>query len=131
MSTRNFRLSVFSFGAVACLVFTATSAELPKAGTCHVKSKLEGKADVDKSSSVGLDGIAPWDETQTMIFDCGQTQWPPMKQHCFGFNELIGDFGSTTGYCLATDEDGGKVLWKFIPNKWKQNASTIRGHLRY
>ena len=75
MLFRNLLLSVFIFGAVAS-VLPAISTELPKEGTCHVDSKLEGKLNLDKSSSVGSDGIESWDETHTTTVNCGQTRWP-------------------------------------------------------
>jgi hypothetical protein len=68
-----------------------------------------------------------WDDTRTVSFDCGPTQWPQIKQRCFGFTELNHDFMSSNGYCLDTDEDGDKVLWKLVPNKWTGHGSNISG----
>jgi hypothetical protein len=129
MLIRNSLLSVFGIGVATYLVLPATSAELPKEGTCHLKVEVEGKKDFDRSSSVGPNGITGWDETHTLTGDCGQTQWPSMNEHCFGFDKLIGDFAFTNGYCLGTDEDGDKLLWKFGPLKYKQISSVITGAL--
>jgi hypothetical protein len=118
MLFRNLLLSVFGCGVVAWSVLPATSTELPKEGTCHVDSKLEGKLDLDKSSSVGSDGIESWDETHTTTIDCGHTQWPAIKERrCFGLDEVSGSLRFATGYCLDIDEDGDKVLWKIAPSK--------------
>ena len=74
MSTRNFLLSLFSFGAVACLPLPASSTDLPKEGTRHVDTQFKGRVDGDKSSTVGADRIEAWDETRVVTLNCGQTQ---------------------------------------------------------
>ena len=123
MLFRNLLLSVFVFGAVAS-VLPAISTELPKEGTCHVDSKLEGKLDLDKSSSVGSDGIESWDETHTTTINCGHIRWPAIKErHCFGLDEVSGALRLASGYCLDIDEDGDKVLWKIAPNKRGKNSA--------
>ena len=129
MLIHNFLLLACSFGAGACLTLPATSAELPKEGTCHFKVELEGKKDIDRSSSIGSNGITGWDEAHIVTGDCGQAQWPSMKEQCFGFDELIDGFAFTNGYCLNTDEDGDKLLWKFGPFKNKQNSPVLSGAL--
>jgi hypothetical protein len=124
MLFRDLLLSVLSFSAVALPVLPATSAELPKQGACKVSSKLEGKLDLDKSSSVGSNGIESWGETATITVDCGQTQWPAIKEErCFGLDELIGVLRFSTGYCLDTDADGDRVLWKLVPSKRGKNSA--------
>ena len=125
MSTRNFLLSVFSFGVGACLLLPASAAELPKEGTCHVKSKADGKQTVD-SLSAKVDGISSWDETYEIIsVDCGQAQLPPRKTHCFGLDELDGKFAASTGYCIDTDQDNDKIIWEIAPSKEPQYALTL------
>jgi hypothetical protein len=52
-----------------------------------------------------------------------------MKEQCFGFDELIDGFAFTNGYCLTTDEDGDKLLWKFGPFKNRQNSLNLSGAL--
>lgn len=122
MSLRNLLLSILSFGAVALSVSLATSTELPKEGACHVNSKLEGKLDVDKSNAVGSNAITSWDETIDVSIDCGQTQWPAIKERCFGFDELVGARRVSNGYCLDTDADGDRVLWKIVPGERGRNS---------
>jgi hypothetical protein len=123
MLFRNFVLSALSFVAVAWSVFPATSTELPKEGACKFNSKLSGKLDTDKSSAVGSDAIESWGETITITMDCGQTQWPAIKQQCFGFDELIGALRFSSGYCLDTDSDGDRILWKLVPGKRGRNSA--------
>ena len=128
MLFRNFLLSAISFGAVPCSVLPATSTEFPKEGTCHVSSKLEGKLDLDKSSSVGSNSIESWGETHTTTIDCGKTQWPAIRERrCYGYDELIGVLRFTTGYCLDTDADGDRVLWKLVPTKRGKNSAMSSG----
>jgi hypothetical protein len=128
MLFRDFLLSVLSFGAVDWSVLPATSTELPKEGTCHVSSKLEGKLELDKSSSVGPNTLESWGETHTTTIDCGQTQWPAIKERrCFGYDELIDVLRFTTGYCLDTDVDGDRVLWKLVPSKRGKNSAMSSG----
>jgi hypothetical protein len=124
MPFRNFLLSILSFGALALSESPAASTELPKEGTCHVNSKLEGKLDVDKSNAVGSNAITSWDETVDVSIDCGQTQWPAIKERCFGFDELNGALRVSNGYCLDTDADGDRVLWKLVPSKRGRNSAT-------
>ena len=127
MLFRNFIVPILSLGAVAWSVFPATSTELPKEGACKFNSKLAGKLDTDKSNAVGSDAIESWGETLTVTMDCGQTQWPAMKQQCFGFDELIGSLRSSFGYCLDTDSDGDRILWKLIPGKRGRNSAMSNG----
>ena len=44
------------------------------------------------------------------------------KNVVFGIDELIGAFRYSTGYCLDTDEDGDKILWKYGPRKNGKNS---------
>lgn len=128
MLFRSLLLSLANFCIVSSFGLPATSTELPQEGTCHVDVQFKGKLDVDKSNSVGPDGIEVWGETHITTFNCGQTKWPATKEErCFGFDELIGAYRYSTAYCLATDEDGDKILWKFVPNKSTKWSDTIRG----
>lgn len=124
MLLRCFLLPVFGVSAVFCSVLPASTAELPKEGACHLKVKLEAKQTLDQLSAVG-DGILSWDENEEATkVDCGPTQWPPMREHCFGFGELDGKFAVSTGYCIDTDQDGDKIVWKLPPSKYPQYSTT-------
>jgi hypothetical protein len=115
-----------AFGLVAAVysVLPGSAAGLPKEGTCRLKVKLEAKQTLEQLSAA-RDGILSWDENEdTTKIDCGQTQWPPMKEHCFGFGELDGQFAVSTGYCIDTDQDGDKIVWKLPPSKYLQNSTT-------
>jgi hypothetical protein len=124
MISRDSLLSILILGAVAWSVFPATSTELPKEGACHVSSKLDGKLELDKSNAVGSNAIESWGETHTTTVDCGQTQWPAIKERrCYGFDELIGSLRFSSGYCLDTDPDGDRILWKLVPSKRGRNSA--------
>jgi hypothetical protein len=127
MLFRNFLLSVFSFGAGACLLLPATSAGLPKEGTCHNKIRIEAKESSDMLGAAPAIGIATWIHTNTITFDCGQTQWPAMKERCFGIDELTGGSRLSTAYCIDTDHDGDKVVWKLVPSKTSAYSQETSG----
>jgi hypothetical protein len=113
------------FGAVMSFLLPATSTELPKEGTCHLKIKVTATQTLDQLSSA-RDGILTWNETdEATKVDCGQIQWPPVKEHCFGLGELDGQFAISDGYCIDTDQDGDKIVWKIPPNKYPQYTTTL------
>jgi hypothetical protein len=125
MRLKRFLFPVFSFGGIVFLLSPATPTELPREGTCHLKIKVRAKQTLDQLSSA-RDGILSWDENdEATKVDCGQTQWPPMKEHCFGSGELDGQFAVSTGYCIDVDQDGDKIVWKLPPSKYPQYTATL------
>lgn len=117
-----------NLAAATCLVTSATSTTMPKDLTCHIKLKTEGKQTVDQLST-HRDGIVSWHENEEFTsVDCGQTKWPPTKERCFGFAESDGTSAVTTGYCVDTDSDGDKIVWKIPAIKAPLYALTLSGY---
>ena len=127
MLFRNLVCTIFGSGVIACFISPAAATELPREGTCHTNSTIEGKVDHAQSSSVGGNAIESWSQTNTTTLNCGGAKWPSIKVRCFGFNEVIGAFRTPTGYCLDTDGDGDEVLWKLVPSKGGANPLVSGG----
>ena len=124
MPNRCFLGQLFSFCVAICAAPHATAAELPKDGTCRLKVKLEAQQTLDQLSAA-RDGILSWDEKETITnAECDRAQWPSMRGHCFGSGELDGKFAISTGYCIDTDQDGDKIVWKLPATKYNQYSST-------
>jgi hypothetical protein len=47
----------------------------------------------------------------------------PNKRTLFGFDELSGKSRIITGYCVDTDQDGDKVVWKLVGSKVPDGGS--------
>ena len=116
MVLRVILFTVSGLAATLGMASVAPAAEMAKEGTCHFRSSLTGSGKLNMIGTLqdGGNGLAVFDETGTVVTDCGQGKLPPSNQHCFGTSEMRKGFMYTTGYCITTDPDRSQVAWKVV-----------------
>ena len=128
MLSKVVRRLICNLALATCLAFSAKAAEFPKDVTCHIKESTQGKQTVDPVGDRKV-GIVSWSEIEDFTsVDCGETKWPPTQERCFGFAESDGQNAVTTGYCVDTDSDGDKIVWKIPAITASLYASALSGH---
>jgi hypothetical protein len=112
---------------------TGMAADLPKEGNYKGTYFSRGTF---KTNSLGKDRtLVVFDETGLQVTDgfLDHTTW-----HCWGMGDFAKGMGEHQGYCISTDTDGDKVLFRIAGEKhaidqksWKSINDCIEGTGKY